>query len=129
MKFYYDDNLFGGNGGYVCNITSADIAKAKGEFSKYKSKVGEIYKIDPNKMPEFSHFCAIFFGKEYDWSDDLQYTDFPYTIPDLFICTNKSVAENLFNFLKPLEFHDRIQQTYRTIEQEGKCVKILLGDY
>lgn len=129
MEFFYDDNLCDGCGGYVCRVTSSDVSKAETSYLKYKTKKGPIYEKDTEKEPSFSHFCALFFGGKYDYEDAWAFTNFPYKIPNLFVCTHKTVAERLFKFLKPLAYHNRFTQCYRYVALNGKEVEVYSGDY
>lgn len=133
MEFFYSDQIIDQDGdtyyGYVCTVTSGDVSKAETSFLKYNDKKGPIYAKDPKKEPSFSHFCALFFSGGYDWDDAWQFTDFPYTIPSLFVCTNKTVAERLYKFLQPLEYHDTFNQRYMGVVLRGKEVLVYSGDY
>lgn len=111
----------------VCEVTASDVEKAKKEWDKYRQGKGEAYKHEPKKEGTFSRFCAIFFGTLNE--DAWEWTDFPYSIPDRIICTNKNVAQRAYEFLKPLDYHNTFHQTYRTVNLEKNIIDIVSGDY
>ncbi len=122
MKSFYD-----GKNNVCQNITAKDINDAYTEWKEYQNQKGRIYALETMKQGTFSRFCAMFFG--FCDYDAFEYTDFPYFIPFEFTCTNKNVAEKLYNFLKGLQYHNSFKQVYRVVELNGKTVYVSAGDY
>ena len=115
MKKYYDDNIC-----LNIELNKKDIIEAKKEYDLFKRNKSTLNRWCYIKHPTFRNFVEIYFGEQ---------LDFGYDLPSKFICTNKNIANELTNFLKPLEYHDTYNQCGRQIIQEGKLVFIDNFDY
>ena len=105
---------------YVCELTADDVSKAEKEFSCYMQSRGKVYDRDTNKYPSVKNFFKLYFG---ECDEDLIIT------PDRYICTNKNIADRFMKLAKQLDYHDRYNQTYCSVEQEGKNIDVVYGDY
>lgn len=118
MKIYRDytrDSIM------VCDLNSADVDKLLREYKRYSSKKGEIYDMDPNKVPSLKWFIRLTVGEMNEIGG--------FTWPTEYRCTNKNVARRWFDFIYPLAYHDTFNQTFRNVELEGKNVLVYSGDY
>ena len=116
------------NSGHIfCKVTSADVDRAMREYNRYMKKRGYVYSLDPHKEGNMERFCHIYFG-QFD-ADRWDYSEIPFYLPDVFVCTNKNVAHKMAEFLKPLEYCDNYIQCARDIEVDGKCVHIINSDW
>lgn len=109
---------------FVCELTADDVAKAEKEFSLYMQSKGKTYDMDENKRPTVRNFFKLYFGE----CDADPYGVYWYT-PNRYICTNKNVADKFMKLAKQLDYHDRYNQTFCTVEQDGKIVDVGYGDY
>ena len=110
---------------FVCELTADDVAKAAKEFSNYMQCKGETYSMDENKRPSANKFFKLYFGEcEFDI-----YCGECWTTPNRYICTNKNVADKFMKLATYLNYHDRFNQSFCDVEQDGKIIDIYYGDY
>ena len=114
----YEEELF------VCELTAEDVANAEKEFSLYMQGKGKTYDWDSNKRPTVRNFFKLYFG-----DDETDAYGECYVTPDRYICTNKNVADRFMKLAKQLDYHDRYNQTFCTVEQDGKIIDVGYGDY
>jgi hypothetical protein len=105
-------------------LTADDVKKAESEFSRYMQSKGETYDFDTNKCPTVKNFFKLYFGE----CDADAYGEC-WSTPDRYICTNKNVADRFMKLAKQLDYHNRYNQTFCTVEQDGKIIDIFYGDY
>lgn len=111
----------------ICKVTASDISKAEKELSKYMQKKGQTYGKGHANVPTFGHFCTIYFGLPVD--DYVADGVLLYNMPDVFVCTNKNVADKAEKFFSGLDYHNRISQTYCHLERKGNRIYIYSGSY
>lgn len=99
MKTFYAE--IGGDEVLGVNVDAKTVAKAEKEFEKYMSKRGDIYSLDNHKEPSASFFFSTFFG---EWEDGC------WCQPNFYVCTNKNVAERLYQMAKEMAFYDEINE-------------------
>ena len=110
---------------FICELTEDDVAKMEKEFSDYMQSNGKTYDLDTNKYPNIRNFFKLYFGEcEYD----IYYGECWFA-PDRYICTNENVADRFMKLAKKLDYHDRYNQTYCIVQQNGSVVDIDYGDY
>jgi hypothetical protein len=115
----YEEELF------ICELTADDVTKAEKEFSLYMQSKGKTYDLDINKYPSVRNFFKLYFG---ECECDI-YCGECWTTPNRYICTNKNVADRFMKLAKQLDYHNRYNQTFCTVEQDGKIVNVGYGDY
>ena len=109
---------------FVCELTADDVAKAEEEFSCYMQSKGKTYDLDTNKRPSIKNFFKLYFGEcEYD------IYGYCWTTPNRYICADKNVADVFMRLAKQLDYHDRYNQTFCTVEQDGEIIDVYRGDY
>lgn len=110
---------------FICELTADDVSKAEKELSCYMQSSGRTYDLDTNKYPSIKNFFKLYFGEcEYD----IYYGDC-WTIPDRYICPNKNVADRFMKLARQLDYHDRYNQTFCSVEQNENIICICYGDY
>lgn len=122
MKLYHD---YTNDDVLICELSMSDVVEAEKEFSLYMQKDGETYKKDTNKEPCVRNFFKLYFGEEeYDiYCGECYYT------PGKYICSDENTANRFVKLAKCLAYHDRYNQTYCDVEQNGKIVEVFNGDY
>lgn len=106
---------------FVCELTAANVDSAIKEYNRYRNREGEFYNKHPYESSCCRNFVKYYFG-DYDEHGD-------YDTPTRFICTNKNVATRLLTILKDLEFHDSINKLFCVVEQDGKSINIVRGEW
>ena len=110
-----------GDKSVACYLDASDVAAAEKEYSRYMKCRGSIYEKDKYKEPSLHNFVKLYFGYEVEY--DLYLTPYKY------VCTNKNVAERLYNLLKGMAFHDTYRQIWKSVDLVGKEIYISCGDY
>ena len=107
----------------VCDIKSSDVSKAISELKKYMSCKGNVYESDPYKEPSYKQFVKLFFGEQYD--DDYNCNCTYYMIPREFRCSNKNIAERLYNnILQNLDYNNSYRQECCVVSLEGHIITV-----
>lgn len=109
---------------FVCELTADDVAEAENEFAHYMQSNGKTYDLDTNKCPKVRSFFKLYFGE----CEGDAYGEY-WTTPNRYICTNKNVADRFMNLARQLAYHDRYNQTFCSVEQDGEIIDISYGDY
>lgn len=109
-------------GNEICciKINKSELEKSKSEYKKFAACKGVVYEMSEFKNPSFSEFFKLYFGNTNEGF---------YIVPDMIICTQEKIANELAEFLTNLEYHDSFNQTFCKIEREGKVVIIINGEY
>lgn len=111
--------------GHVCYMNARDVSDMEFEFERYKNRRGKTYERSVYKLPTFRDFFNLYF--------QVVSGEF-YTTPDMFVCTNYKVRDRLSKYLKKLEYHDTMRQSYcSVIDGDGllgtRGVLIEYGNY
>lgn len=110
---------------YVCDMKAADVDKATTELKRYMARKGHTYDLDPYKKPTHDQFIKLYFGEKCE-----DYYCTYYVTPEEYRCSNKNVAERLYNnILQHLEYHDTFNQRYCDVTVERSTVFVCHGDY
>lgn len=118
MKMYYSE--FEGDEELTVDVNAEIVAKAEKELEKYMEKKGSIYSVDTRKEPNVNFFFSAFFGKCEDGY---------WVQPNIYNCTNKNVAERMYNLAKKMEYHDRFNQCGKDVSIIDKQVAVFGFDY
>lgn len=122
MKHYYqtikddfcEDDIL------VCELTTFDVDIAKEEYRHYMNGNGEFFKRDIYKNPCLKNFFKLYFGIE-----DGGF----YITPSMYILPDEKSAKEFFNIAKELKYHDKYNQTFCEVKQNGNFVDVYYGDY
>lgn len=109
---------------FVCELTAYDVAEAENEFAHYMQSNGKTYDLDTNKRPNIRNFFKLYFGE----CEGDAYGEY-WPTPNRYICPNKDVADRFMNLTRQLAYHDRYNQTFCSVEQDGEIIDISYGDY
>lgn len=118
MKKYYSNEEF------FCELTENDVAEAEKEFFCYMQKSGKIYDMDTNKYPNIRNFFKFYFGE-----CECDFYGVNWMTPNKYVCTNKAVADRFIKFAMQLDYHDRYNQHFCTVEQDGNIIDVFYGSY
>lgn len=129
MKKYYDTIIISDYdeeyGLIICELSMSDVLLAEKELNFYMQKQGKLYERDTNKKPYLKNFFNLYFGEEeYDI-----YCGTYYVVPNRYVCVNKEVADRFMGMAKRLAYHDKYNQVYCDVVQDGKIIDIIYGEY
>lgn len=126
VKTALDDGSYFENEVLCMDISAKDVQRAVKEFDRYMNCKGDTYAKDSHKVPTMREFFKLYFGEVVDYN---MYYGETYLVPSRFVCTNKTVAQKLYELLGALQYHDTYNQVYCDVSIEKNIVYVVYGDY